>query len=72
MRVVDGGWLVYMGGYNIGLESRRAHKSCVFVKQQKVQKREGRRERSGQKKDINKGTAGLETSNYKHRVVLTV
>lgn len=39
--VVDGGWVVYMGGYSIAPESLRAHKSYVFVKQQKLRKREG-------------------------------
>lgn len=29
MHVVVGGWLVYMGGYSIAVESLRAHKSCV-------------------------------------------
>lgn len=41
VRVVDGGWVVYMGGYSIAPESLRAHKSYVFVKQQKLRKREG-------------------------------
>lgn len=41
MHVVDGGWVVYMGGYSIAPESLRAHKSCVFVKQQKLRKRKG-------------------------------
>lgn len=37
----DGGWLLYMGGYNIAPKSLRAHKSYVFVKQQKRRKRKG-------------------------------
>lgn len=41
MHVVDGGWVVYMGGYSIAPESLRARKSCVFVKQQKLRKRKG-------------------------------
>ena len=41
LRVVDGGWVVYMGGYSIAQKSLRTHKSYVFVKQQKVRKREG-------------------------------
>lgn len=41
MHVVDGGWVVYMGGYSIAPESHRAHKSYVFVKQQKLRKKEG-------------------------------
>lgn len=39
MHVVDGGWLVYMGGYSIAPKSLGAHKSYVFVKQQKLRKR---------------------------------
>lgn len=39
MRVVGGGWFVYIGGYSIAPKSLRAHKSHVFVKQQKAQKR---------------------------------
>lgn len=41
MHVVDGGWVVYMGGYSIAPESLKAHKSYVFVKQQKLRKRKG-------------------------------
>ena len=41
VHVVDGGPLVYTGGYSIAPESPRAHKSYVFVKQQKLRKREG-------------------------------
>lgn len=41
VHVVDGGWVVYMGGYSIAPESLKAHKSCVFVKQQKLREREG-------------------------------
>lgn len=41
VHVVVGGWLVYMGGYSIASESLRAHKSYVFVEQQKLRKRKG-------------------------------
>lgn len=41
VHVVDGGWVVYMGGYSIAPESLKAHKSYVFVKQQKLRKRKG-------------------------------
>lgn len=45
MHVVDGGWFVYVGGYNIDPASPRAHQSRVFVKQQTLQKRDGGTER---------------------------
>ncbi len=41
VHVVDGGWVVYMGGYSIAPEPLRAHKSYVFVKLQKLRKRKG-------------------------------
>lgn len=41
MHVVDGSLVVYMGGYSIAPKSLRAHKSFVFVKQQKLRKRKG-------------------------------
>lgn len=41
VHVVVGEWLVYMGGYSIASESLRAHKSYVFVEQQKLRKRKG-------------------------------
>lgn len=38
MCVVDGGWVVYMGGYGIAPESLKAYKRNVFAKKQKLRK----------------------------------
>lgn len=62
LHVVDGGRVVYMGGYSIAPESLRAHKSCVFVKQQKARKREGvwkDRETKANQLEFNKAVSGL-------------
>lgn len=62
MHVVGGGWFVYMGGYSIAPKSLRAHKSDVFVKQQKAQKR--KRAWKEKETDFNKGLKGTKVGGY--------
>lgn len=63
MHVVGGGWFVYMGGYSIAPKSLRAHKSDVFVKQQKAQKR--KRAWKEKETDFNKSLNGTKVGGYK-------
>lgn len=56
MHVVGGGRFVYIGRYSIAPKSLRAHKSGVFVKQQKAQKR--KRAWKEKETDFNKGLKG--------------
>lgn len=63
MHVVGGGWFVYMGGYSIAPKSLRAHKSDVFVKQQKAQKR--KKAWKEKETDFNKGLKGTKVGGYK-------
>lgn len=63
MHVVGGGWFVYMGGYSIAPKSLRAHKSDVFVKQQKAQKR--KRAWKEKEADFKTGLKGTKVGGYK-------